>query len=196
MPWHRQRRRPLCIGSSVRHFNVTAGTLGAFLRPRGGGPLAMLSNNHVLANENRGKKGDAILQPGAIDDGQNPADGVATLADFVRFKRLGANLVDAATAAVNEGIEADLTRLKGMGKLKGMGDVFVDEGTGVVKIGRPTGRTVGRVTVGITRIEDGYGLKVNLERPPESPLPTEVDGIPLRVEIVGSIRKREVTEGQ
>ena len=69
-PWHRQRRRPLCIGCSVGHFNVTAGTLGAFVRPRGGGPLAILSNNHVLANENRGKKGDDILQPGAIDDGR------------------------------------------------------------------------------------------------------------------------------
>jgi hypothetical protein len=68
----------------------------------------MLSNNHVLANENRGKKGDDILQPGIIDDGQNPTDGVATLADFVRFKRLGANLVDAATAAVKEGVETDL----------------------------------------------------------------------------------------
>lgn len=47
---------------------------------------------------------------------------------------------------VKEGIEADLTKLKGMGKLKGVGDVFVDEGTAVVKIGRTTGRTAGRVT--------------------------------------------------
>jgi hypothetical protein len=83
------------------------------VRPRGGGPLCILSNNHVLANENRGQKGDDILRPGAIDDGQNPTDGIATLADFVRFKRLGANLVDAATAAVKEGVEADLTKLAG-----------------------------------------------------------------------------------
>jgi hypothetical protein len=33
-----------------------------------------------------------------------------------------------------------------MGRLKGVGDVFVDEGTAVVKIGRTTGRTAGRVT--------------------------------------------------
>ena len=57
-------------------------------------------------------------------------------------------------------------------------------------------RTATVVGIGITRVEDGYGLKVNLERPPESPLPTDVDGVPLRVEIVGSIRKREVTEGR
>jgi hypothetical protein len=50
--------------------------------------------------------------------------------------------------------------------------------------------------IGITRIEDGYGLKVSLERLPESPLPTDVDGVPLHVEIVGAIRKREMTAGR
>ena len=33
-----------------------------------------------------------------------------------------------------------------MGKLKGIGDVFVEEGTAVIKIGRTTGRTAGLVT--------------------------------------------------
>ena len=68
-PWHQQRCRPLRIGCSVGHFKVTAGTLGAVVRPRGGGPLGVLSNNHVLANENRGKRGQAILQPGRYDGG-------------------------------------------------------------------------------------------------------------------------------
>ncbi len=44
--------------------------------------------------------------------------------------------------------------------------------------------------VGITRIEDGYGLKVNLEREPESPLPAQVDGVPVRVEVTGRLRKQ------
>ena len=44
--------------------------------------------------------------------------------------------------------------------------------------------------VGITRIEKGYGLKVNLERQPKVPLPTDVDGVPVRVEVVGRIGKR------
>lgn len=43
--------------------------------------------------------------------------------------------------------------------------------------------------VGITRVDAGYGLKVNLQRPPARPLPTSVDGVPLQVEIVGPIRK-------
>jgi hypothetical protein len=46
--------------------------------------------------------------------------------------------------------------------------------------------------VGVTRVNHGYALKVNLARVPESDvvLPTEVDGVPVHVEIVGRIRKR------
>ena len=47
-------------------------------------------------------------------------------------------------------------------------------------------------SVGLTRIENGYGLKVNLERASGSPLPTEVDGVPVRIEIVGKTKKRQV----
>lgn len=47
------------------------------------------------------------------------------------------------------------------------------------------------VGVGITTIGSKYGLKINLASPPtSSELPTEVDGVPVRVEVVGSIRKR------
>jgi hypothetical protein len=51
----------------------------------------------------------------------------------------------------------------------------------------------GEVSVGITPWEDGtYGLKVNLMNPPEpaTQFPTEVDGVPVRVEVVGRIRKQ------
>lgn len=146
IPWQQQRQLPLRAGLSVGHFKVTAGTLGTFVRPRGGGPLAMLSNNHVLANENRAEAGDTILQPGAHDGGEDPDDAVAALGDFVKLKKLGPNLVDAACAKVNDGIECDPLKLTGHGKLKGVGDVFVDEGIRVTKIGRTTGATRGRVT--------------------------------------------------
>jgi hypothetical protein len=48
------------------------------------------------------------------------------------------------------------------------------------------------VGVGITRIGDGYGLKVNLQSaPPEGTrLPGEVDGVPVRVEVVGLPKKQ------
>ena len=46
--------------------------------------------------------------------------------------------------------------------------------------------------IGITKVGDGYGLKVNLsEAPPETvELPTDVDGVPVVVEIVGGITKQ------
>jgi len=53
------------------------------------------------------------------------------------------------------------------------------------------GRLAQVAGVGITRIGDGYGLKVNLREPPPagSELPGQVNGVPVRVEIVGPIRK-------
>jgi hypothetical protein len=39
-PWYQQRQRPLLIGASVGHFNVTAGTIGVFARPRTGGGVS------------------------------------------------------------------------------------------------------------------------------------------------------------
>jgi hypothetical protein len=48
------------------------------------------------------------------------------------------------------------------------------------------------VGVGITRLDGGYALKVNLRRSPAHgvALPKEVDGVPVQVEVVGSISKR------
>ncbi len=46
--------------------------------------------------------------------------------------------------------------------------------------------------VGITRVDEGFCLKVNLSvRPAEGvEVPNEIDGIPVRVEVVGPIRAR------
>jgi hypothetical protein len=48
------------------------------------------------------------------------------------------------------------------------------------------------VGVGITRIGEGYGVKLNLEAPPaaDTKLPKDIDGVPIRVEVIGTIRKR------
>jgi hypothetical protein len=48
------------------------------------------------------------------------------------------------------------------------------------------------VGVGITRVGGGFGLKVNLSEPPPpgAELPETIDGVPVRVEVVGPIRKR------
>lgn len=51
---------------------------------------------------------------------------------------------------------------------------------------------IGEVAIGITRVEGVYGLKVNLAAHPaaEVRLPTTVDGVPVRVEVTGPVRKR------
>jgi hypothetical protein len=53
------------------------------------------------------------------------------------------------------------------------------------------GRDPAVVGVGITRIGEGYGVKLNLEAAPapDANLPKAVDGVPIRIEVVGTIRK-------
>ena len=48
------------------------------------------------------------------------------------------------------------------------------------------------VGVGIARFGEGYAVKLNLESPlgPDAKVPEDVDGVPIKVEVVGTIRKR------
>jgi hypothetical protein len=76
-----ERHRPAPGGVSIGHRTVTAGTLGCLVRRAG--QVFILSNNHVLANSNDARRGDAILQPGSHDAGRFPNDQIADLEDFV-----------------------------------------------------------------------------------------------------------------
>lgn len=163
-PWHRSKLRdePLVIGASLGHEMVGRGTLGAFVRrvPVAGESedLAdyVLSNNHVLAWENEGRKGsDPVLQP-AFDDDPDPQvdDTVATLVDFVPLLEKH-NLVDAAIARLNTDVTIDAAALRGLwGILQGVrpAQEALQEHEEVYKIGRTTGLRAG--TLGATRIKD------------------------------------------
>jgi len=48
------------------------------------------------------------------------------------------------------------------------------------------------VGVGLTKAKggEGYAVKVNVKAAPASPVPESVQGVPLVVEVVGTIRKR------
>jgi len=146
VPWNQKNVRPLQIGISIGHFKITAGTLGCFVTRRTDGVVLVLSNNHVLANENNAKIGDAILQPGAFDGGKRPKDVVGKLANFVKLKTTGANLVDCAVASMKSGITFNVNLMKGVGTLAGKGAAFLDEGSEVHKVGRTTDVTHGKVT--------------------------------------------------
>lgn len=75
------RLRPCPPGVSIGHVRVTAGTFGCVVRDPAHESL-ILSNNHVLADSNRGALGDAILQPGPSDGG-TLEDVLARLIRFV-----------------------------------------------------------------------------------------------------------------
>ncbi len=143
-PAELQRRvRPLRPGLSVAHPSVTAGTLGGFVRVDG--RLAMLSNNHVLAASDAASPGDAVLQPGPADGG-TVADRVATLTAFERFTD-GPNLVDAAVAVLDPGVDADPGAYPGGPLASAVADGDeVDPDQAVEKVGRTTGHTRGRIT--------------------------------------------------
>lgn len=149
VPWYQQNTRPLLVGASVGHVAITAGTLGAFVTR--GKATYLLSNNHVLANEDRARAGDWILQRAAYDGGRQPSERVARLRFWIRLKESGANVVDAALAEIEKNVPYDASRLRGLidgldRKLTGVAAVAADEGDAVFKIGRTTGPTAGRVT--------------------------------------------------
>jgi len=85
------RERPAHPGCSIGHYNITAGTFGAVVYCNKTNRPMILSNNHVLANVNKGKIGDSILQPGAYDGGREPDDVIALLKDFVKIEMVGSS---------------------------------------------------------------------------------------------------------
>ena len=59
-----ERHRPIKPGISVGHFRITAGTIGCIVER--GTKTFVLSNNHVLADENAGKPGDWVEHAGGV----------------------------------------------------------------------------------------------------------------------------------
>jgi hypothetical protein len=153
-PLLRSRQRPITPGLSISHVDVTAGTLGAFVRNRRGS-VRILSNNHVLADENRAARGDGILQPGRLDEGRVSRDRIGSLDRFVRLKTRGTNSVDAALARF-EDVEYD-PDLPGLGSVGP--DIEADVDQQLQKVGRTTGVTTGRVTaIEVDNVRVGYEM--------------------------------------
>lgn len=80
-----ERQRPCPPGYSISHPEVTAGTLGAWVRRGSGEEHYILSNNHVAANSNDTSLGVTIWQPGRADGGSN-VDQFARLTEYVRIR--------------------------------------------------------------------------------------------------------------
>jgi hypothetical protein len=99
----------------------------------------------VLADEDRAPAGAPVLQPGAVDQGREPADVVGRLACAVPISWADGNQVDAATAALADAVECDPATLRGLGALGGVADPDADVDL-VEKLGRTSGHTRGQVT--------------------------------------------------
>ena len=140
--------RPVPIGVSIGHPDVTAGTIGA--RVTDGSRVFVLSNNHVLAANNLARQGDNLLQPGVFDGGRDPEDALATLHDFEPIQFCGGivcpfNQMDAAVALATTDDLGTGTPDDGYGTPRS-GTIGAVLGMRVQKYGRTTGHTIGRVT--------------------------------------------------
>ena len=100
-PNPRTKIRPAQPGCSVGFQDPTnqstmAGTFGALVSDNMGSYI--LSNNHVLADENQLPPGSAIFQPGLLDNGNANADQIAELTRAVTLQVNVPNQVDCAIA--------------------------------------------------------------------------------------------------
>lgn len=159
--------RPIKPGYSCGHGDITCGTIGGIFIDRDGDPV-ILSNNHVLANENKASVGDPIYQPGPADTtgdisfkgwDDTPAQlpYFATLKNFVQLQSSG-NTQDTAIAKIhNKFMESGMVdymypvinkQLSGVGSAK--------VGMQVQKLGRTTGYTTGRVIATNASFTVGY----------------------------------------
>ncbi len=133
--------RPAPNGVSLGHPAITAGTLGCLVNKNG--TTYILSNNHVMANQNDANLGDNVLQPGPYDGGQNPGDAIATLSEFqtIVFSTSANNVIDAAIAAVNPSDVTGATADEGNYGAPSTTVVAAAVGMDVQKCGRTTGCT-------------------------------------------------------
>ena len=176
------RQRPLVCGLQIQNFTddtrqgvlpayMIVGTLGCFVRlapvpPATTGDVALLSNNHVVAGENRGVRGmDVILQPGGVAVGP---DQVATLTEYIDLVSSPAgasvaagtanlNEVDAGVAVLSQGVNfrqsylasrqvKDPTTGATVPLRSPSGTTSPGLGDRVFKVGRTTGLTYGEIT--------------------------------------------------
>lgn len=152
---HRKRaKRPITMGRSggnVNDFEIDGGfilcgtgTLGALLEKNE--ELYILSNNHVLAMTNQGKRGDEIVQPGLADNRCDPGEdnGVADLAGYKKIRLKKTNKVDVALARIREGAVNETGKVMRIG-IPGNETAPAELGMRVQKSGRTTGITKGFV---------------------------------------------------
>jgi hypothetical protein len=135
--------RPVECGTSVGHFNITAGTLGCLVKKSAGNnnDIFILSNNHILADANSANIDDSIIEPGIFDGGTEP---IAKLTEFEPINVDDtSNFIDAAIAKVINNIDVR-TSIITIGNVQNP-PMMAATSQSVRKHGRTTGQTMGIV---------------------------------------------------
>lgn len=133
--------RPGCSIGFVANGFRNAGTFGALVKNSSG--TFILSNNHVLADENNLNPGALISQPGSLDDSNVNSHQIARLAAFAELLHGEPNTIDCALARVSNVSQVSNSILF-IGPPRGTTAPF--SSMAVHKFGRSSGFTVGRVT--------------------------------------------------
>ncbi len=148
--------RPVPIGVSTGHPDITAGTIGA--RVTDGIYVYALSNNHVYADQNNAAIGDNVLQPGSFDEGVDPDDAIGTLFNFESILFDGSNnTIDAAIARSSTGDLGNSTPSDGYGTPTST-TVSAVINAKLEKYGRTTGPTKAIVWAINSTVDVNYGL--------------------------------------
>ncbi len=152
--------RPVPIGVSTGHPDVTAGTIGC--RVTDGSNVYALSNNHVYANSNSATIGDDVIQPGTFDGGSLPDDAIGTLSEFepIVFSTTANNVIDAAIASTTTALLGNATPSDGYGTPKSTTTAALINQS-VKKYGRTTGLTKGRIYALNLTVKVNYGTEEN-----------------------------------
>lgn len=161
-------RRPIQLGISGGNNNgfiktrngsikgCVTGTLGSMVEDASNNDY-ILSNNHVLADINKAKPGQLIVQPGLADAGcvQSPSNAVATFSNAIKLKFGGhKNFVDAALATVEPGqVSPEILFL---GPIAGTVDSAPAIGMLVQKMGRTTCLTTGVISALDAHLQVNY----------------------------------------
>ncbi len=166
-PPEQRRQRPAQPGCSIGFAfpiagsdagNVMAGTFGVVVTA--GGTQYVLSNNHVLADENGLPIGSIIYQPGLLDKNDPQNDQIAKLTKFVTLNAGGQNRVDCAIAEVLNAGLVDPTVMPRVGQLSSGNPVPAADGMIVEKTGRTTGYTSGTIVDVSATVKIQYDLGV------------------------------------
>lgn len=138
-------------GASIGRLNAGGtGTLGCLVMK--GGELHLLSNNHVIAGNNSTPIGYKITHPGPGDASSSNRKVIGTLAAFVRIDFGGNNRLDAAIAKVT-----DFSSVVGNDAIVSPLAPIPAVGTSVIKTGRTTATSTGKVVALNATISVSYG---------------------------------------